>query len=128
MARILVVEDLEDIRMFLKKELEGEGYNVIAARDGYSALDILRSDGVDLITLDMDLPGIDGLEVINTLRHEKDETPIVIYTGYNSYKNNFKTWGADAYLMKSLDTSELKETVSKLLERQKQHEHKDSSR
>lgn len=116
MARILVVDDEESIRQLYKAELEDEGYEVITANDGESALQTLEQDkDIDLITVDIRMPKMDGLELVGKIREKDKKLPIVICSAYPSYKQDFHAWGAGAYVVKSSEMAELKEKVKELL-------------
>ncbi len=115
MKKILVVEDEEAMRMLLKEELEDEGYDVKTARDGEEALDYLSSNDVNLITMDIEMPDMSGLEVAGKVRDMKKDVKIVLLTAYSHYRHDLSSWAADDYVVKSSDLSELKNRVKKLL-------------
>lgn len=115
MKSILVVEDEEGIRHLYREELTDEGYEVVTASNGKEALEILESRSFDLITLDIRMPEVDGLEFLGRIRKINMEIPIVICTAYSSYKQDFSVWGADAYVVKTADLTELKEKIASLV-------------
>jgi two-component system response regulator (stage 0 sporulation protein F) len=115
MKKILVVDDEENIRELYRIELEDMGYAVTVASDGTQALKKMDADKFDLVTLDMRMPNIDGIETLRKMK-EKDKTlPVIICTAYEEYKQDFGSWCSDAYVVKSADTSLLRETVKKIL-------------
>jgi len=115
MKKILVVDDEESIRELYRAELADEGYEVDLAADGREALRRLDAFRPDLVTLDIKMPGIDGIEVLRRIR-EKDATiPVILVSAFGEFKQDFNTWASDAYIVKSHDPTELKETVRKLL-------------
>src|SRR4030043_929808 len=103
MKRILVVDDEEGIRLLYKEELEEEGYEVELAAGGEEALQKLKRSKPDLITLDLKMPGMGGLEVLERIREQDKELPVVICTAYGDYKRDLATWASDAYVGKSSD-------------------------
>ena len=115
MKSILVVEDEEGIRQLYSEELRDEGYEVVTASTGKEALEALEKRTFDIITLDIRMPEMDGLEFLGRIRKINMEIPIVICTAYSSYKQDFSVWGADAYVVKTADITELKEKISSLL-------------
>lgn len=115
MPTILVVDDEENIRHLYKAELEDEGYQVLTAGDGEEALEVFDSQDVHLMTIDIKMPKMDGLDLITNIRERDKELPIVVCSAYPSYKQDFHVWGAEAYVVKSADLSELKQRVKKLL-------------
>ncbi len=117
MARILVVDDEENIRLLYQEELEDEGYEVIVAEDGKKALELFSQMKPDLVTLDIQMPGMNGIEVLERIREMSKEVPIILCTAYGEYKQDFSTWASDAYIVKSSDLSELKEKIKELLEK-----------
>jgi CheY-like chemotaxis protein len=116
MKRILVVDDEEGIRLLYKEELEEEGYEIELAEDGEEALEKLKKSKPDVVTLDLKMPGIGGLKVLEQIRKEDKDLPVVICTAYGDYKRDLATWASDAYVVKSSDLSELKQVIKKLLE------------
>jgi two-component system response regulator (stage 0 sporulation protein F) len=112
---ILVVDDEESIRFLYREELEDEGYRVITASDGEEALRKLRKEAPDLVTLDIRMPGMDGIEVLHLIRETDKEIPVIMSTAYGEYRNNFNVWASDAYITKTANLDELKENISRLL-------------
>jgi DNA-binding response OmpR family regulator len=112
---ILVVDDEESIRFLYREELEDEGYTVIVARDGEEALRKVRDDSPDLVTLDIRMPGMDGIEVLQKLKERHKELPVIMSTAYGEYRNDFNVWSSDAYITKTANLEELKETIASLL-------------
>jgi two-component system response regulator AtoC len=95
--KILVVEDEQDYRDFLKAHLEEEGHRVVAAADGVSALDAYSEEEFDLVFLDHRLPGKDGLEVLQQLRAINRETPVVMMTAYGYVQTAVQAIKAGAF-------------------------------
>ena len=115
MKKILVVDDEAHIRELYKEELEEMGYDVTAVSDGMQALSALDSVAFDLVTLDMRMPDIDGIETLRKMKEKYKSLPVVICTAYEEYKHDFGSWCSDAYVVKSADTTLLRETVKKIL-------------
>ena len=119
MKKILVVDDEEHLRELFKEELEDEGYEVILANSGEEAIKKLNSFIPDLITLDLKMPGMGGIETLKEIKKIKQDLPVVIFTGYGKFKQNNNTWDSDAYVVKSSDLLELKSTIKKILKETK---------
>ena len=115
MKKILVVDDDESIRELYRADLSDEGYEVGLAVDGRQALVLLESFQPNLVTLDIKLPDIDGIEVLRRIREKNATIPVVLLTAFGEFRQDFNTWASDAYIVKSHDTTELKDTVRKLL-------------
>ncbi|MGE5247305.1 MAG: response regulator [Verrucomicrobiota bacterium] len=115
MKKILVVDDEESIRELYRAELMDEGYEVDLAADGHQALRRLEECRPDLVTLDVKMPGIDGIETLRRIREKNVTIPVILVTAFGEFKQDFNTWASDAYIVKSHDTTELKETVRNLL-------------
>ncbi|MFB3818176.1 MAG: response regulator [Candidatus Methylomirabilales bacterium] len=116
MKRILVVDDEEAIRLLYHEELTDAGYQVELAANGEEALQKLGAGRPDLMTVDVRMPGMDGLELVARVRERHRELPIIICTAYD-YRRDFGTWAGDAYVTKSSDLQELKAKVQELLGR-----------
>jgi CheY-like chemotaxis protein len=115
MKRILVVDDEANIRLLYERELREDGYDVELAADAREALDRFEADRPDLVVLDIRMPGMDGLEALGRLLAEDRKVPVILNSAYSSYKDNFLSWSADAYVVKSSDLTELKRTIKSLL-------------
>ncbi|KAF2960305.1 response regulator [Thermotoga sp. 38H-to] len=115
MKRILVVDDEPNIRELLKEELQEEGYEVDTAENGEEALKKFFSGNYDLVILDIEMPGISGLEVAGEIRKKKKDAKIILLTAYSHYRSDLSSWAADEYVVKSFNFDELKEKVKKLL-------------
>ena len=114
-GRILLVEDNELQRMLYREELEQEGYDVDIALDGDNALAKVENEQPDLIVLDIELPNRDGIETMRKLLEDYPNLPVILNSAYAHYKSNFISWGAQAYLIKSSDTSQLVSEVNRLM-------------
>jgi DNA-binding response OmpR family regulator len=88
--RFLVVEDEQRIADFLKRGLESAGYAVDTAGDGKSAIDLVHATDYDLIILDMMLPDIDGLKVLERIRNRKTSPPVLILSARGSVDDRVK--------------------------------------
>ncbi|MEI7448623.1 MAG: response regulator [Desulfomonile sp.] len=115
MKHILVVDDEKHICQLYKSELEDEGYSVAIAASGKDALEEVERNPPDLIVLDIQMPGMDGIETLETLLGRDKGIPVILNTAYSHYKEDFTTWGADAYVTKSSDTSKLKTEIKRLI-------------
>lgn len=115
MKRILVVDDEIHIGELYKIELEDEGYAVTVVNSGNEALTVVDSNPPDLIVLDVQMPGMDGIETLEKLLGKDKGVPIILNTAFSHYKDDFTTWGADAYVVKSSDTSKLKAEIKRLI-------------
>src|SRR4030067_3550062 len=112
---ILVVDDEEHIRLLYKEEFEEEGYNVVLAGSGEDALTKIGKGTPDLITLDIKMPGMDGITLARKIKDMKSDVPIIFISAYEDYKHDFGTWASDAYFVKSANLSELKTLIATIL-------------
>ncbi len=117
--RVLLVEDEESLVSALTLNLELEGYHVVSARDGHTALDKFRNQHFDLAILDVMIPQMDGFAVCQTVRLEGNTTPILFLSAKGSGKDRVEGLkiGGDDYLTKPFDLEELLLRVSKLIKR-----------
>jgi two-component system, response regulator, stage 0 sporulation protein F len=115
MKKILVVDDEENICSLYKEEFEEMGYEVTTAVDGASALAALDRGPYDLVTLDMRMKGLDGIETLRRMKEKHANLPVIISSAYEDFKNDFGSWASEAYIVKSADIAALRDTVKKIL-------------
>jgi CheY-like chemotaxis protein len=116
-TRILIADDEPNIRLLYKSELEADGYDVIVAVDGKDAIEKIESGNPDLVVLDVRMPGIDGVEALGRIIDKYRTLPVILNTAYSSYQDNFMTWSADGYVVKSGDVSVLKNKIAEVLKK-----------
>jgi len=114
--KILVVDDEKNILKLYQAELEDEGYNVVTANSGKEALEVFRQENPDLVTLDIMMPDIDGIQVLRQLKQENPQLPVIMLTAYD-YRDDFSVWVSDAYVVKSSDLANLKATIKQIIEK-----------
>jgi len=113
--KILVVDDEKNIRKLYETELRKEGYEIATAESGEEALDKIENDDIDLVVLDIRLEGMDGIDCLRTIMEKRRDLPVVLNSAYSTYKQDFASWMADAYVVKSSDLTELKDTIKDVL-------------
>ena len=117
--RILVIDDDENIRELLKLEFSDLGYQIILADSAFTGLKLLKSGEVDLVILDVKMPGMDGIEALEKIISIKKELPVIIHSAYSHFKENYLTWSATSYVVKSVNLKELINTVESIFNHQK---------
>ncbi|HEX7849752.1 MAG TPA: response regulator transcription factor [Sphingomonas sp.] len=119
MARILLVEDDPSLARGLAASLKAVGHTVDVAEDGETALMVASDEPFGLITLDLGLPDISGLDVLKRLRAKGIKTPILILTARDALEDRIEglDLGADDYLLKPFEPSELEARIRALLRR-----------
>lgn len=119
MDKVLIVDDDVKLLKMLERTLVYEGFDPVTAADGEEALDKAYRERPDVIILDWMLPKLDGIGVLETLRTEKNETPILMLTARDAVQNRVEGLerGADDYLIKPFASTELVARVRALLRR-----------
>ncbi|MBL8768969.1 MAG: response regulator [Planctomycetes bacterium] len=117
--RILIADDEPNLRLLYKSELESEGFDVLLATNGREAISVAASERPDLVVLDIRMPGMDGVEVLQRILDHNRTMPVILNSAYSSYKENFMTWAADAYVVKSSDVTELIAKIRDVLGKRK---------
>jgi two-component system chemotaxis response regulator CheY len=116
---ILVADDSPTIRKFVSFTLSARGYKIISACDGMEALEKLPSEEIDLIITDLNMPNVDGFELIRTVRGNDDyeSIPIIILSSLGSENDVDEglNCGANSYLKKPFDPNRIAYEVSKYL-------------
>ena len=117
MVSILIVDDQPCVRQLLSEELICDGYRVAGADDAESAWRHLRSSRPDLVILDLYLDGQDGFKVLHNIKKKDPHLPVIIYTAYDSYREDPRLSEADGYVIKSIALDELKNKIANVLSR-----------
>ncbi|MFQ6132294.1 MAG: response regulator [Armatimonadota bacterium] len=112
---ILIVEDERNLRSFYEQELRTAGYDVIGVDGGIAAVEVVGREKVDLVVLDIGMPDMDGLEAMRKMLDKNRKLPIVLNTAYEAFKDDFMSWAAEAYILKSADPKELLDTIASIL-------------
>ena len=115
MKKLLLVDDEESIQIVYREEFEDEGYQVISALDGPSGLAKFREEEPDLVILDIQMPGINGVEVLRQMKMLRPTVPVILSSAYQEFKRDLGTWASDEYVVKSGNLDELKKAVRTLL-------------
>lgn len=115
MTKLLVVDDERNIRRLYESELKREGYEVETAESAEEALELIEKSSPDLVVLDIRLEGMDGIDCLRTIMEKRRDLPVILNSAYSTYKQDFASWMADAYVVKSADLTELKQTVREVL-------------
>ena len=113
--KLLFADDEPNLRILYKTEFEADGYDVDVAEDATQVLKKVDESAYDLIVLDIMMPGMNGIEAMEKILSKDKKQLVILNTAYTVYKDNFMTWAADAYIIKSSDLTELKEKVKELL-------------
>jgi DNA-binding response OmpR family regulator len=115
---ILIVDDEEYILTGLRDNLASKtSYRVVTASSGARALDILSSEEIDLIIVDINMPEIDGKRILEAVKEIEPDTPVIIITGVHvdEVETLASEWGADDYLTKPIEIDHLLATIRKVL-------------
>ena len=123
-TRILIVDDSSAMRAFIRATLEESGdVDIQEAENGFKALKLLPRGDFDLVLVDINMPDINGLELISFMRRSEKyrETPIIIVSteGSEQTRSRGMALGADAYLQKPFTTNELQALVTKMFGQQR---------
>ncbi|GGG78866.1 response regulator transcription factor [Paenibacillus radicis (ex Gao et al. 2016)] len=119
MAKILIADDDARIRELIALFLRNEGFELVEAKDGAEALEIVENDGVDMVILDIMMPHLDGWELCREIRRIDSNIPLLMVTakGESTHKVKGFQLGTDDYLTKPFDPMELVMRVKALLKR-----------
>ncbi|MBZ0157415.1 MAG: response regulator [Alphaproteobacteria bacterium] len=118
--KILVVDDEKNILKLYQAELEDEGYTVVTANSGREALEVFEKENPDIVTLDILMPDMDGIQVLRQMKERKPAIPIIMLTAYD-YRDDFSVWISDAYVVKSSDLANLKATIKQVIQKTTSH-------
>lgn len=116
MATLLVVDDDDNLRILYEQELTDEGHLVALSNGGKDALERLEHSRFDVVILDIAMPDMDGLEVLERIMAKNPNQAVILNTAYSDYQSNQRTWPASKYIVKSGDLTELKTAVVELVQ------------
>lgn len=116
-AKIMLVEDDEELSFLFKEDLESEGYEVVTIANGKDAIERVKDVAPDLVIMDIVMPKMDGIESMWHILSDNRDLPVIIYSGHPQFRDNFMTWGAEDFIVKSSDTGPLKEAIRGILAR-----------
>jgi DNA-binding NtrC family response regulator len=118
MKRILVGDDEARIRFLYEEALVGAGYEVVLAKDGREVCEKFICEKPDLVILDIKMPGMQGIEVLQRLRELDKNVPVVISTAYQKMENDavISTSDVAAFITKPVDLNHLRVEVKRILE------------
>ncbi|MBI4496188.1 MAG: response regulator [Deltaproteobacteria bacterium] len=119
MEKVLCVDDDMSLLRLYQDELGEEGYKVIVAKDGKEALQKFERESPQVVIMDIRMPQMDGIETLTALMGKNRQVPVILNTAYPQYRENFMTWGAEAYVIKSSDLTELKQKIREVLDKRK---------
>ena len=117
--KILLIDDEENILMLYQQELLEDGYEVLTAQNAREGIDKIKAEQFDLVVMDIRMPAMDGLEALGRILGLKKDIPVILNTAYSNYKDDFMSWAADAYVVKSSDLTQLKTTIREVLDKKK---------
>ncbi|NTV14174.1 MAG: response regulator [Desulfobulbaceae bacterium] len=109
--KILLVDDEESIHILYREELEELGYEVHSAMSGEEAMRVLPSLRPNLIILDIQMPGMNGIDVLRRVKEQDPKLPVILSSAYQEFKQNLSSWASDDFVVKSADMRELVDSV-----------------
>ena len=119
---ILVVDDDMSVRTIFASILRREGYQVTAVKDGYEAIRAVNQESFNLALVDLRMPGMDGIQVLEKIKSTRPQTRVIIYSGFGAVEDETEaiSKGAADYLTKPFSANELRVGVKKALENDKE--------
>ncbi len=117
MTKILFVDDEASLRLLYSEEFSEEGYEVVTAANCQEATSLLEARDIDLVVLDIQIKQESGLDMLQNIVQNQKDLPVILCSAYNCYKDDFSSWLADAYIVKSSDLGELKQEIARQLAR-----------
>lgn len=116
MKTILLADDNRGVREFCREQLQEAGYRVVLACDGRDAISRLSKDRPDVVVLDLRMRGMGGLEAIEQIHRVAADMPVIFFSANNQdYRRDHRSSLATAYVEKSEDLSELKQSIGRAL-------------
>ncbi|MGH7799185.1 MAG: response regulator [Thermodesulfobacteriota bacterium] len=117
MDRILIVDDDKNVRLVYNEVLSDVGYEVLEAENGKETFDILDHEPIDIVVLDIKLRSESGLDVLQKITKRFPKLPVILCSAYASYQDDYTSWLAESYIVKSTDLDELLREIDKVLQK-----------
>ncbi len=117
MNRVLVVDDEPNVRLVYREVLSDGGYEVLEAESAKEIFDILKDEPVDLVVLDIKLRSESGLDVLQRIANDFPNLPVILCSAYVSFQNDYTSWLAESYIVKSSDPEDLLREVNRVLKK-----------
>lgn len=117
MRKILIVDDEPNVRLVYKEVLSEKGYEVLEAESSRETFDILNRESIDLLVLDIKLRYESGLDILQRVSKQFPQIPVVLCSAYISFQNDYTSWLADSYIVKSSDPEDLLKEIEKIIEK-----------
>jgi len=122
LKRVLVVDDEPEVTFALQVFFLGKGYEMLTALDGLQAMRLLKQQPVDLVLLDMKMPGVNGIEVLKLIHSERPSTKVIVVTAYDvQFQEMVEQMGVDGFLMKPFGIQKLTQVVEQVLSGERPH-------
>lgn len=117
MKKILIVDDQQGIRLLLSEVFKNEGYETLLASNGAMAIQYFENNPIDCILLDMKIPGMNGLEILQYIKKTEPLLPVIMMTGNSDADliRQAEELGASHFFTKPFDIFEVRDTINKLL-------------
>lgn len=115
MTTLLVIDEEVNTRLLYKDEFQEEGYEVTVAETTEEAMEQIHQSKPDIITLDIKMPGTEGIEFLRKIKEEENDIPVVLCSAYAGYRKDFRVGVCDAFVVQSADFSELKKIIKRIL-------------
>jgi DNA-binding response OmpR family regulator len=111
MKKILLVDDEESIHLLYREELEDQGFEVHSAMSGEDALKILPTLNPNLVILDINMPGMNGIDVLRKIKEMDATIPVILSSAFQEFKQDLSSWASEDFIVKSADMRQLIEAV-----------------
>jgi two-component system, response regulator, stage 0 sporulation protein F len=115
MKTILFVDDEPSLLNLYRDEFSEEGFRVVSAGNGKEAVEKFRKEKPDVIVMDIRMPIMDGIDAMNIILGKNRRASVILHTAFPEYKQNYLTWGAEEFVLKSSDLGELKKKIREVL-------------
>lgn len=117
MAKILIIDDAPNFRAVLDMLLRGKGYDVLLADNGRRGLELYRQEHPDVITLDLNMPGLDGIAVLKEIRRVDQNQPVIVMTGDTNPESErqVRALGVSEFIIKGVSLEVLTDALKHLL-------------